>query len=259
MTSYATIEDVDEKSTIYVLRIAFSFLLGAALLSVAAVLTYIQSGHVAQTYIASLSAIINCIAAYHYNEMIKLRSAQKITILTEWQMDALRHSDWAVTMPMLVLKLYALINNPEQDLLLGGIDASALVATVMVLLGAYSRLGLDEMQSYKSMTLYDKLVGLSFYLLSVVLLVFLLIDLCRSYSGVENTTIVYTFFLVWPLYGVVAIGAAYIRQYVSNPDSYPKNLALVKDCAYAALDVFSKATFAWYTSSAAFGISVLGS
>lgn len=259
MTSYVNIEEIDEKSTIYVLRIAFSFLLGAALLSVAAVLTYIQSGHAAQTYIASLSAIINCIAAYHYNEMIKLRSAQKISISTEWQMDALRHSDWAVTMPLLVLKLYALINNPEQDLLLGGIDASAFVATVMVLLGAYSRLGLDEMQSFSSMTAGDKLIGLSFYFTSVVLLVFLLIDLCQSYSGVENETIVYTFFLIWPLYGVVAIGAAYIRQHVPNPGYYPKNLALGKDCAYSALDVFSKATFAWYTSSAAFGISVLGS
>ena len=48
-------------------------------------------------------------------------------------------------MPLLILKLYALINNPEHDLILGSVDMSALCACLMILLGAYSRLGLDEL------------------------------------------------------------------------------------------------------------------
>ena len=69
-SSFSRLSDIDEKSTVYVLRIAFSFLSAAALFSLIAVLTYVKAGTPAQTYVAGLSAIINAIAAYHYNEMI---------------------------------------------------------------------------------------------------------------------------------------------------------------------------------------------
>ena len=44
-----------------------------------------------------------------------------------------------------------------------------------------------------------------------------------------------------------------------RPHRYPKYIALAKDLCFAALDVFSKAVFAWHTCSAAFGVRVLGS
>jgi len=254
--SYTRLEDIDEKSTIYPLRIAFSFLSAAAVFSFVAVLSYVKAGMPMQSYIASLSTIINLVAAYHYNEMIKVRSNSKISADTEWRMGALRHSDWAVTMPLLVLKLYSLINNPERDLLLNSVDLSALLATVMVLLGAYVRLGLDELAGWSTLTAIEKGLGLVCYVGSWVILVLLLIDLCLTYSEVENSAVVFAFFLVWPCYGVTACVAAWARQ---GSAYYPKNVALLKDVIYAGLDVFSKATFAWYTSSAAFGVSVLGS
>ena len=97
--------------------------------------------------------------------------------------EALRHSDWAVTMPLLVLKLYALINNPEHDLILQSVDASALCATIMVLLGAWVRLGLDEMApkdelaSRQDLKWADVITGTVAYLVSFALLILLLIDL----------------------------------------------------------------------------------
>lgn len=254
---YERLERIEEKSTIYPLRIAFSFLSSAAVLSFVATLIYLQARMSKQTYIASLSTIINLVAAYHYREMIKVRTKEELSAETEWRIGSLRHSDWAVTMPLLVLKLYALINNPDQELLLRSVDVSALLACIMVLLGAYVRLGLDELAGWKFLTDLEKLLGLACYAGSWAILVLLLIDLCNAYSAVDNTAIMYAFFLVWPCYGVTACMSAWLRRRSSK--FYPKNIALVKDVVYSGLDVFSKAVFAWYTSSAAFGVSVLGS
>ena len=249
---------IDEKATIFVLRVTFAFLAAASLFSLAATLVYIQAANTAATYIAALSAIINAVAAWHYNEIVKVRVGQAITVDSEWTIDALRHSDWAVTMPLLVLKLYALINNPGHDLILGSVDASALIACLMILLGAYSRLGLDELSNYEGLSRFGFLIGIVSYAGSVAFLILLLIDLVNAYSGVENTTLVFAFFLVWPCYALVAFTAVWFRQGVKE-SRYPKYIALAKDLCFAALDVFSKAVFAWHTCSAAFGVQVLGS
>ena len=256
--SYVRLGYIDEKATIFVLRVTFAFLAAASLFSLAATLVYIQAANTAATYIAALSAIINAVAAWHYNEIVKVRVGQAITVDSEWVIDALRHSDWAVTMPLLVLKLYALINNPGHDLIVGSVDASALIACLMILLGAYSRLGLDELSNYEGLSRFGFLVGVVSYAGSVTFLVLLLIDLVNAYSGVENTTLVFAFFLVWPCYALVAFTAVWFRQGVKE-SRYPKYIALAKDLCFAALDVFSKAVFAWHTCSAAFGVQVLGS
>lgn len=286
--TYVRLGYIDEKATIFVLRVAFAFLASASLFALAATLTYIKAANTAATYVAALSAIINAVAAWHYNEIVKVRTSQSVSVNSEWTIDALRcafltepctipnpslcaqkqnvcpaamcrHSDWAVTMPLLILKLYALINNPEHDLILGSVDASALCATLMILLGAYSRLGLDELSNYNGMSRFGFTVGIFAYLGSVALMILLLIDLVNAYSGVENTTLVFTFFLVWPCYALVAFTAIWFRQGGESAERYPKYIALAKDLCFAALDVFSKAVFAWHTCSAAFGVGVLGS
>ncbi len=256
--TYIRIGYVDEKATIFVLRVAFAFLAAASLFSLLAALTYVRSENTAATYVATLSFIINGVAAWHYGEIVKVRVGQAISIESEWAIDALRHSDWAVTMPLLVLKLYALINNPDHNLILGSVDASALCACLMILFGAYSRLGLDELADYEGMSRFDLTIGIVLYAGSVALLVLLLIDLVNAYSGVENTTIFFAFFLVWPCYALVAFTAAFFRQ-GRDASRYPKYIALAKDLCFATLDVFSKAVFAWHTCSAAFGVQVLGS
>jgi len=304
--TYVRLGYIDEKATIFVLRVTFAFLASASLFALVATLTYVRAANTAATYVAALSAIINAVAAWHYNEIVKVRLAQSISVDSEWTIDALRcvtnraqtyhtrlssaapepaqprswtrsssswtrhapcarvtttfrHSDWAVTMPLLILKLYALINNPEHDLILGSVDASALCATLMILLGAYSRLGLDELSNYNGMSRFGFTVGIFAYLGSVALMILLLIDLVNAYSGVENTTIVFAFFLVWPCYALVAFTAIWFRQGGGSSERYPKYIALAKDLCFAALDVFSKSVFAWHTCSAAFGVSVLGS
>jgi len=257
--TYVRLGYIDEKATIFVLRVAFAFIASASLFALAATLTYIKAANTAATYVAALSAIINAVAAWHYNEIVKVRTSQSVSVNSEWTIDALRHSDWAVTMPLLILKLYALINNPEHDLILGSVDVSALCATLMILLGAYSRLGLDELSNYNGMSRFGFTVGIFAYLGSVALMVLLLIDLVNAYSGVENTTLVFTFFLVWPCYALVAFTAIWFRQGGESAERYPKYIALAKDLCFAALDVFSKAVFAWHTCSAAFGVGVLGS
>ena len=171
-----------------------------------------------------------------------------------------RYSDWTVTMPLLVLELYAIIDRPDQDLILNTVNASALCAAVMIALGAYVRLGLDEMASFSEMPPSHQVQGVLSYAVSLALLCLLLVDLSQAYLSDTKPPGAFSFFLVWPLYALTAIGTVFFRQDSQAGESnfYPPYLAITKDTVYAALDVFSKAILAWKTSSAAFGISVLG-
>lgn len=257
MAMYEGIGEVREKASIFVLRSAYAFLLAAALFGLAATLFYIQARSTAGTYLAALAAIINAVAAWHYNEIIKVRAGEAISRGSEWKIDALRHGDWIVTMPLLVLKLHALVGYVEHDTILHTVDLAAFIAALMIACGAFARLGYDELHGWDGMDGFDKIVGVVLYSGSIACLVLLLIDLFNLFSNVETPTIVFAFFLVWPAYAVVALSACGIRQFY--PNDYPQFVALAKDIAYAALDVFSKAVFGWHTCSAAFGVSVLGS
>ena len=88
--TYARIGYIDEKATVFVLRVAFAFLSAASLFALVATLTYIKAANTAATYVVSISAIINAVAAWHYNEIVKVRTGQPITIDSEWKIDALR-------------------------------------------------------------------------------------------------------------------------------------------------------------------------
>jgi len=243
---------------LFVLRVAFAFLSATSMLSFVATLAYVKSSNANATYTAGLSAIINAVAAWHYKELINVRTEGYTNIDSELRMDSLRHSDWVVTMPLLVLKMYALVEHSERDLILNSVDNSAFCAAVMILLGAYPRLGLDELQNFLDLSRIQKVVGTLCYTGSVVLLCLLVADLSHTYSSANNTSIVIMFFLVWPCYAVTALLSVGFRQFPNNNigDSYPETLALAKDLIYSALDIFSKAVFAWYTCSAAFGKTV---
>lgn len=261
MASYESLGDVKEKGTVFVLRSAYAFLLAAALFGLAATLFYIHAGSTTGTYLAALSAIINGVAAWHYKEIIKVRAGEVITKGSEWKIDALRHGDWVVTMPLLVLKLHALVGSgSDHDTLLSTVDLAAFIAALMIALGAFARLGYEEMEGFwsGSMDGYDKVVGAVLYLGSIACLVLLLIDLFNLFSDLETPTIVYAFFLVWPAYAVVALLACLIRQF-TDPTEYPRFVALAKDVSFASLDIFSKAVFGWHTCSQAFGYHILGS
>ena len=75
---------------VFVLRVAFAALSGSAMLSVAATLSYMYNGAITEVYVAALSTIINAVAAWHYNEIVKVRTAQATDSNVEWAVDALR-------------------------------------------------------------------------------------------------------------------------------------------------------------------------
>lgn len=174
-------------------------------------------------------------------------------MLTRWRVH--RHSDWLVTLPLLVLKLYAVMNNPTHDFLFGNADLSAFAAMIMVLLGAVARLTLDWGLAWTQMRTWQQVWVLVCYLASVVLLVVLLVDLGSAHSGSSTPAIVASFFAIWVGYPLVAIGSFITR---SPTDGESEAVAVFKDVSYALLDTWSKAVFSWWAASLCFGIRFLG-
>ena len=131
MASYESLGDVKEKGTVFVLRSAYAFLFATALFCAATTLYYIHAGSTQGTYLAALSAIINGVAAWHYYEIVKVRMGEAITKGSEWKIDALRHGDWVVTMPLLVLKLHALVGSgSDHNTLLSTVDLAAFISAL---------------------------------------------------------------------------------------------------------------------------------
>lgn len=243
---------------IFALRTTMAFMVSAALLSIAALLAYVEAPiNTAGAYTSGLSTIITLVAAYHYRAIIHTRMNSGMSSRDEEiAVDGLRHSDWFVTLPLLVLKLYKLINNREQDLILDNAEFSALVAMAMVLLGAIARLTLDWGLAIGEMRGVQRMLLIGCYAVSCALLVLLLIDLSNAQSGSDAPSLLWSFFLVWAFYPVVAIGSLFVR---STGGSDTEWLSAFKDVSYAVLDLWSKAVFSWWTASAAFGVRFLNS
>ncbi len=246
---------------IFALRVAMSFQVAAMLLSAAALLAYVKHENLNGIYTSALSAMITFVAAYHYRAILKARGdAPAVQAAdrraTEIEVDGLRHSDWLVTLPLLVLKLYAVIRSPNPDLIFDNAELSAFMSLIMVLLGAIARLALDWGLPMGDMGSVQRLLVFGCYLISCGLLVVLLIDLGTAQVDSESPTLVWSFFLVWIGYPIVAIGTLVARS-SENPES--DGLSLLKDISYAMLDIWSKAVFAWWTASICFGIRFLGS
>ena len=246
----------------FTLRAAMSFLVSALLLSGAALLRYVQQGNVGGAYTAGLSVIINFVAAYHYRAILKVRHAAQLNTAMslrdeELEVDGLRHSDWLVTLPLLVLKLHYLIDNADQDLFFANAELSAFMAFLMILFGAFARLALDWGLKFGEMGDMQRMWVLGCYLVSIALLVVLLIDLGMAQEGGSTPSLIWSFFLVWIGYPIVAIGAFFARSTTKDGDS--EVLSLFKDVSYALLDTYSKAVFAWWAASLAFNIRFLGS
>lgn len=89
-TTYVRLGYIDERATIFVLRVAFAFLVAASVFSLLATLVYVRAENTAATYVAALSTIINLVAAWHYNEIVKVRVGQGVSTDAEWAIDALR-------------------------------------------------------------------------------------------------------------------------------------------------------------------------
>ena len=243
---------------LFLLRVTMGLMASAMLLSAAAFVTYTQNGTAGQggAYNTGLSTIITLVAAYHYRAILMARAggAGLSKRDEELEVDGLRHSDWLVTLPLLVLKLYSVIINPERELLFDNPELSALMAILMILFGAVARLALDWGLSFEDMGGMQRIFVFACYFVSVGLLVVLLIDLGTTQADSSSPNLIWSFFLVWIGYPIVAIGSFLMRS-TNGADS--EWLSLSKDIAYALFDLWSKAVFAWWTASQAFGIRFL--
>jgi len=248
------------------------FLMAVAVFSLLAFLTTDDPNHKVS---CALSVVINLVAAMHYYAIVQFRRleldpfARWTSVAIEFAVDACRHSDWLVTLCFLVRKIYFLINHQPfgagRDLLLSA-DAAVSLAALMILLGALSRLGTDEMWDWRDGSRQITacvLSGVLPYIGSLVCFVVLMIDFVLAAEGMENAMVFRSFFLVWIGYPLVSIVSIGVRNYSARAvDGYPGYvsplLSMFKDLAYGLLDCWSKGAFGLYTAHAVFGLSFFG-
>ena len=258
----------------FVVRAVGSFLTATAMLSVLAFFAAVSDGDKSKMFLTALSVVINAVAAIHYSWISKIRgfegsrwkllsdSGKKFSPLAAWNnedavgtelmVDAIRHSDWAITMPFLVFKVYALINNSTDSPIFNSVEVAAAVSVLMVLLGAFARLGTDDM--HKDHPWAIRSLGLVAYVCSLGCLVLLLIDLGVTGGKVTEGYLLRSFFYIWVGYPVVAVVGVLHRLYFSG--GVTETLSLFKDAGFGLLDCYSKGGFAMWTAWTVFGQSL---
>jgi hypothetical protein len=110
----------------------------------------------------------------------------------------------------------------------------------MVVAGAFTRLGTDELVPPSKVTKSNDLVvrtaGLVTFLLSSVCLFFILYNLLYGIDPDPSNGWVAAFSLPWIGYGIVSMVAILWRQI--QPAGYPEALSVFKDVAFGALDIW---------------------
>lgn len=240
----------------FFLRTAFAFLLSSGIFSVFAALVCIQKNNVSEAYVQVLSVIINWVAAYHYFEIVKARE-RGTGADVELKIDALRYGDWTITMPFLTLKLYGIINRDAStyDSIFSDPEIAAVTSVIMVVLGAFVRLGLDELSGWRRMSNISKIAGVSALTLSCVCLLLLLIDLGRAAGTHPDSQILFSLIFVWLGYPLVTFLASMWRHSDDVDTPYDLRLSIVKDASFSCLDIYAKGVFALYSGSVVFGTS----
>tara|TARA_B110000858_G_C17582052_1_gene371699 strand:- start:32 stop:499 length:468 start_codon:yes stop_codon:yes gene_type:complete len=126
---------------------------------------------------------------------------------------------------------------------------------LMVALGAYTRLGVDELAP-PSIVGGDMLVrasGLVAFIVAWILMVLVLLNLLMDSEATDRSNgYVWVFSLPWIGYGIVSLIAIIVRQFYK--EGYPEWLGIFKDVAFAALDQWSKGVFAFYVVTGALGV-----
>jgi hypothetical protein len=219
----------------------------------------------------ALSFATCAVAFYHYSKLISIReqtamrvklsapgavpSGQATELKLSWQelnCDAVRYSDWMVTLLPLVIDLHLIVGRHTA---LFSIAWSVVLVQVMVALGSFTRLGTDELVPRRDGGGLDGMIifGITTLLLSFGCLVLVLYNLLGNLENDPSGGWVYAFSLPWVLYGVVAVVSIVWRQ--MQPSGYPEALSIFKDVSYGALDVWSKAMFTLWICSKALGMN----
>ena len=270
----------------YILRIIAIAMVVAAVLSAAA---FFATEKKEERWPCALGAAINLVAAWHYHKMAELRAQPGLHAdevpryldrhqAFEFYADALRFCDWTVTLPFLVLKLYAIIGRTHNGDAAGapyngihlGPESAAWLSALMVMLGAVVRLGTDDFADWRhqngwftgpiggSASWWMNAVGVVALVGSLAAFVLLEFELFRASEGVEENRLLNSFFLVWAGYPLVFIISIVLRRNdFKNNDSGGKfnpALSVFKDVSYGLLDVWSKVVFALWSVHTVFEV-----
>ena len=240
----------------FFVRTTFAFLLAGGTLAFLAALTAIKMGQIADAYVQTLSVVVCYVAAYHYYEIAKVRMGET-SVKAELHVDALRYGDWAVTMPFLTLKLYAVINSPvtAYDSIFANAEIAAAASVLMIVLGSFVRLGLDELSGWRRLSATARIIGMCCWVLSSVCLLLLLIDIGRAAATHKDHHLLLSFLFVWVGYPIVVFVSSVWRHLDEADTPYDRRLSIVKDASFCCLDIYAKGVFAIYSSSTVFGVA----
>ena len=177
-------------------------------------------------------------------------------------------------MPFLVMKLYAVIGReyngkeagaPYEGVFLAA-ESAAAIAALMILLGAFVRLGTDDLADWRVGTgwwacgvcNYGNCNGPGLFAFSGVVALLgsiacftvLEYEMFTASYGMPDRRLLVSFFAIWFGYPAVFIVAMLARNNSSRGELahvFRPELSVAKDVAYGLLDVWSKAVFAFWT------------
>lgn len=202
----------------------------------------------------ALCAATCMVAFYHYVKLVQIRergTRLKRADQVELEADAVRLSDWAITLTPLILDLHMLVLGRTNAFSVG---VSALLCVLMVALGAWVRLGLDDLYATPLSTHPRFFIsGILAFGASCGCLVAVLNNLLGNMDQDPSDGWAALFSLPWIGYGATALISIVGRQ--SSREEYPGWLSVFKDLVLGVLDIWSKASFAVYIGLKAMGKS----
>lgn len=285
---------------VFINRAATAFLYATAVLSFLAFLTTLSSDTAdsrLKRYLCALSVVINMVAVAHYKIIVKIRSYDfgagaaenfkefKVGPFAKWSpflgigiemaVDAVRHSDWLITLIFLIHKLYALAGTnsdgtPRMGDVFETVEGVVFCAVIMILLSVFVRVGTDEVWDLwktgwnRSGSCIVPFLSLLAWIGSLIIMILILVDIdtaVEKNKGAVNVELYRSFYLIWIGYPIVSFLGWGTRSWLACGASgidyngeTPEVLSLLKDVFYVLLDTWSKGAFAMWTAYAAFGM-----
>lgn len=211
------------------------------------------------------------------DEVAQLRgsfgSVQHERNLQEVMVDSLRHTDWAVTLPLLGVEMAYLLDGMPSVKAKGGVPLSwgaiAALLVAVVVLGAIYRFGFSELREDQPIAANvgpcarlarqpGRWLGVLAWIGSgacFAVVLWAILSACshadRADAGVADAVRVFVWWWVaYPIVSVVCAFALYAGR-VSIQEPYPEALSLFKDVSFGVADVASKAAFAYYVAKRA--------
>jgi bacteriorhodopsin len=255
MADFVPLKGVDNATRVFVpvyvrtsvLRAATGSMLFAAIVSFVAAFA---ADTMEDRFECGLAAAINLVATWHYTKMLSIRESPPGPA-TEMAIEAVRLSDWFVTLPPLVIEIHMMLGwytkwftPPTAALLLGAV----------ISMGAFVRLGTDELAPpTKASTNSDAIVRFIGFVMFLGAFALLAIVLSNAFVDLPDDPMggwTWGFAFPWIGYGIVAAIGIISRNVWAE---YSDGLSIFKDFAYSTLDIWSKAAFALFIASKALG------